>query len=436
MNVLVIGSGGREHALAWKIRQSPRVAKLYCAPGNPGIGEIAELVPVAQGDIEGQLNFARDQHIGLTVVGPEQPLVEGIVDLFEASGLRIFGPTKQAARLEGSKVFAKEFLRKHGIPTAEFRAFGPGQKFDAERYIDESPVPLVVKADGLAAGKGVFVCETKEGALEAVNAMMDQNLFGESGSSVVIEEFLVGEEASVFAISDGTDFLLLPPAQDHKTILDGDRGNNTGGMGAFAPAPAVTPGMLEVIGRTILAPTLRAMRLEGRAFRGCLYAGLMLTETGPKVVEFNCRFGDPETQAVLPLLETDLVELLLESAAGKLSGAPLAIKDAVALCVVIASGGYPDTYETGKAITGLDRASEEDVTVFHAGTRLEKGQLVTAGGRVVGVTAAGPAAAPQAAIDRAYRVVRKITFDGAYYRSDIGRRAVARMNQAPEQETR
>ncbi len=428
MKVLLIGSGGREHALAWKIRQSPLVTKIYCAPGNPGIGEIADLVPIKSAEIDALLRFAVDQGIDLTVVGPEQPLVDGIADAFEEKGLAVFGPSKAAALIEGSKVFAKEFMKNHGIPTAEFRSFDASRRFDAERYIDEMPVPLVIKADGLAGGKGVTVCETKEGALEAIAGMMDMKVFGEAGTTVVIEEFLVGEEASVLAITDGTDFLILPPAQDHKRILDGEQGKNTGGMGAFAPAPAVDVEMLETIKRSIIRPALLGMKKEGRPFRGCLYAGLMITETGPKVVEFNCRFGDPETQVILPLLDSDIVELLMGAAGGTLSGREIRLKESVAVCVIIGSGGYPDRYGTGMPILGLDRAAEEaDVVIFHSGTANDKGEVVTAGGRVVGVTAFGADQTGEGTVDRAYRAVRKITFDGAYYRSDIGRKAVARL---------
>jgi phosphoribosylamine--glycine ligase len=430
MKVLLIGSGGREHALAWKIRQSPLVTKIFCAPGNPGIGEITDLVPIKPAEIEALSKFAREQQIDLTVVGPEQPLVEGIVDEFERQGLPVFGPTKAAAAIEGSKVFAKEFMKRNGIPTAEFRSFTAAERFDAERYVDEMPVPLVIKADGLAAGKGVSVCETKEAALETLDAMMGKKVFGDAGTTVVIEEFLEGEEASVLAITDGTDFVLLPPAQDQKRILDDDQGRNTGGMGAFAPAPVVGGELLERIKRLIIRPTLQAMKQEGRPFKGCLYAGLMITETGPRVVEFNCRFGDPETQVVLPLIDNDLVELMVEAIAGKLSGASVRQKQSVAVCVVLASGGYPGPYEAGKPVVGLDRATEHgDVMVFHAGTTLEKGQVVTSGGRVLGVTAVGPERAPEATVDLAYRAVRKITFDGAYYRSDIGRKAISRLRR-------
>ena len=435
MKILVIGSGGREHALVWKIRQSPLVTKLYCAPGNPGIGEIADCLDIQALDIEGLAKFARLQKIDLTVVGPEQPLVAGIADAFETLGLPIFGPTALAARIEGSKVFAKKFMQQCGIPTAEFRCFGPDQKFEAARYISEIPVPLVIKADGLAAGKGVSVCDTHEEALEMLESMMDKHLFGAAGSNVVIEECLVGEEASVLAITDGIECLLLPPAQDHKRILDNDQGNNTGGMGAFAPAPIVNEEMLERIRREILVPAILGMRKEHRPFRGCLYAGLMITETGPKVIEFNCRFGDPETQAIVPLIEEDLVELMVESATGRISSRALKVKPAVAVCVVLASGGYPDPYETRMPITGFDQAaSEGDVLMFHAGTAISKGQIVTSGGRVLAVTAFGSDRAPEQVVDRAYRAVRKITFDGAYYRSDIGRKALDRLKQMPKQE--
>ena len=350
MNILLIGSGGREHALAWKIRQSLLVTKLYCAPGNAGIGEIAELVPIKATDLDSLVKFAQEKNIDLTVVGPEQPLTEGIIDLFESNGLKIFGPSKAAAEIEGSKIFAKTFMKKHNIPTAEFRTFNASQRFDAERYINEVPVPIVMKADGLAAGKGVSVCETKEQALEVLELMMDKKVFGEAGTNVVIEEFLVGEEASVFAITDGKDFVTLAPAQDHKRILDNDQGKNTGGMGAYAPTPIVDDEMLSKIKRTIIRLTLLGMAKEGRLYKGCLYIGLMITQTGPKVVEFNCRFGDPETQVVVPLLESDLVKLMLDAIDGKISKTKIVMKKQTAVCVVIASRGYPDEYQTGKQI--------------------------------------------------------------------------------------
>ncbi|MGA9363162.1 MAG: phosphoribosylamine--glycine ligase [Bacteroidota bacterium] len=425
MNILIVGSGGREHALAWKLQQSPKVEKLFCAPGNAGIGEVAELVPIKAEDLVGLLKFARTSKIDLTVVGPEVPLTLGIVDLFEKDGMRVFGPTKLAAEIEGSKVFAKQFMRKYKIPTAEFRIFDATQRYDAERYIDEVPAPIVLKADGLAAGKGAVVCETKEKALEVLHEMMVQKVFGEAGERVVIEECMVGEEASLLAVTDGVQFVILPAAQDHKRILDGDRGKNTGGMGAYAPTPFITEKILEKIKRSIIKPTLNGLSKEGRLYRGCLYCGLMFTQTGPKVIEFNCRFGDPETQAILPLLEGDFADLLLASASGTLQNFKAKQRPATAVCVVIASGGYPDKYEVGKEILGLDGlAGFEDVVIFHAGTKRDHGKVVTSGGRVLGVTAIGPGENFEATISRAYQAVTKITFDGAYYRSDIGAKAL------------
>jgi len=430
MNILIIGSGGREHALAWKIRQSPLVSKLYCAPGNAGIAECAELIAIRASDTEGLLEFAKDAGIALTLVGPEAPLTNGLADRFEDAGLKVFGPRRVAAELEGSKAFAKEFMKKYRIPTAEFRTFDATRRFDAERYINEVPVPVVIKADGLAAGKGVSVCETKDQALEVLDALMGKKILGEAGTTIVIEDFLVGEEASVFALTDGRDFVTLPPAQDHKRILDNDQGKNTGGMGAYAPAPVVTEEMLRRVGRDIIRPTILGMARENRTYRGCLYVGLMITETGPKVIEYNCRFGDPETQAVLPLLEDDLVPFLVEAASGKLTRTKIPAGASSAVCVVIASGGYPDEYEVGKPIVGLDALrAEKDVLVFHAGTRSEKGLTLTAGGRVLGITALGPAENLERTIANAYRAVERITFDGAYYRSDIGRKGLERLKQ-------
>jgi phosphoribosylamine--glycine ligase len=430
MRILLVGSGGREHALAWKIRQSPHVTTVFCAPGNPGIEELAELVPIKQNDITALCSFARDNRVDLTVVGPEQPLTEGIVDVFQSSGLTIFGPTKTASELEGSKVFAKQFMQRHAIPTANFRTFTAAERFDAERYVNEVPVPIVLKADGLAAGKGVTICETKEQALAVLDAMVEQRVFGEAGSNLVIEDFLVGEEASVFAISDGKEFVVLPPAQDHKRLLDNDQGKNTGGMGAYAPTPIITPELLTTIERTIIRPTILGMAKERRPYRGCLYVGLMITETGPKVVEYNCRFGDPETQVVLPLIETDIIPLLTEASNGKLTSTRIKLRPHAAVCVVIASGGYPDRYDVGKPIVGLDvAAAMPDVLLFHAGTKREKGFVVTAGGRVLGVSAIGPQDDLEGTINRAYRAVERITFDGAYYRSDIGLKGVKHMNE-------
>ena len=429
MNVLVIGSGGREHAIVWKIRQSPKCEKIYCAPGNAGIAQIAELVPIKANDIDSLLNFASQHAIDLTIVGPEQPLTEGIVDRFEERGLKIFGPTRAASMLEGSKVFAKSFMQRFGIPTSVFKTFGVDQRFDAERFINESPVPIVVKASGLAAGKGVVVCETKEEALNAVTMMVEQKAFGDAGMEIVIEEYLAGEEASIFAISDGKEFVTLTPAQDHKRIFDNDLGKNTGGMGAYAPAPAMNAEVIEAVNQSIITPTLAGMAKEGSPFKGCLYVGLMLTATGPMVIEYNCRFGDPETQAVLPLLADDLLELMAGAADGKLKSTAN-LNAGTAVCVVISSGGYPDKYETGKRIIGLENARcEQDVMVFHAGTRQSGDDIVTDGGRVLGITAIGPSGELEQTVDKAYRAVERITFDGAYYRSDIGRKGIERLRQ-------
>ena len=434
MKILVIGSGGREHALVWKIRQSPLVEKIFCAPGNAGIAGMAVCVPVDAMDLDGLLAFAASEKIDLTVVGPEQPLVQGIVDRFRARGLAVFGPAKAAAELEGSKVFAKQFMLKYGIPTAGFRTFTPSQRHDAERYIGDHPLPVVVKADGLAAGKGVTICGTRDQAIETIRAMMDGKMFGLAGENIVVEEYLEGQEASIFAITDGKDFVILPPAQDHKRILDDDKGKNTGGMGAFAPAPALSPGMLDEISRTIIRPTLRGMAGEGRTYSGCLYVGLMLGTTGPKVVEFNCRFGDPETQVVLPLLEDNFVELLFDAAAGTMHR-NVKFKDRSAVCVVMASGGYPDSYETGKPIAGLRLVEDQkDILIFHSGTKQIQNRMVTAGGRVLGVTAVGGKDDLEGTVGKAYRAVEKITFDGAYYRIDIGKKGIEQLKKLQGEE--
>ncbi len=429
MNILVIGSGGREHALVWKLRQSPTVEALYCAPGNAGIAESAELVSLKPTDLEGLLRFAKQNKIDLTVVGPEQPLVLGIVDLFRNNGLKIFGPSKAAAALEGSKVFAKEFMAKHKIPTARFKSFSKEAQFDAERFIHELATPIVVKADGLAAGKGVLICNTKEIAIEALHDLMVKKTFGSAGEKVVIEEYLVGEEASVFAITDGEKFVTLAPAQDHKRILDNDQGKNTGGMGAYAPAPLVDEKLMRRVVREIITPTLKGMKSEGMPYQGCLYCGLMVTETGPKVIEYNCRFGDPEAQVVIPLIDGDLAQLLVSVAEGKLNADAAKQHPASAVCVVMASRGYPDDYETGKEIRGLDAIKpEEGVVVFHAGTRAEGKKILTSGGRVLGVTAVGYDHDLHDTIQSAYRAVNKIAFDGAYYRSDIGKKGFKKLH--------
>ncbi|MDZ7373455.1 MAG: phosphoribosylamine--glycine ligase [candidate division KSB1 bacterium] len=423
MKVLVIGSGGREHALVWKIAQSPLVDKVYCAPGNAGICQMAECVDLPVSDFDALLRFAQRKRIDLTVVGPEAPLVAGIADLFRAHGLLVFGPDRQAAEIEGSKAFAKYLMDRYGVPTADCVVFSDPE--EALSYAQREPLPMVVKADGLAAGKGSIVCRTRQEAVQAVQQIMVDRIFGEAGSKVVIEEYLEGEEASILAITDGERMVILPPSQDHKPIYDGDKGPNTGGMGAYCPAPVVDRTVLERVRIEILEPTIRGMAQEGRPYRGCLYAGLMITSEGPKVVEFNCRFGDPETQAVLPAIDEDLVPLLQGAAAGNLPTQGVLEAKRWAVCVVMASGGYPGPYEKGKVIHGLDRSFPNDVIIFHAGTRREKDQLLTDGGRVLGVTGLGSSVTE--AIERAYWAVGKIAFDGAYYRKDIGQKAVRRL---------
>ncbi len=425
MNVLVVGSGGREHALVWKLKQSARIERLVCAPGNPGIATLAETAPIAAGDTRGLLEFARVNKMGLTVIGPEQPLAAGIADEFQKAGLRLFGPSRRAAEIEWSKSFAKEFMRRHGIPSAAFRIFGARQKADAVAYLATCPLPVVLKAAGLAAGKGVIVCATADEAQQALAHLTDNAAFGSAGETIVVEEFLEGEEASVFAICDGYQFITLAPAQDHKRALDGDQGMNTGGMGAYAPAPVVSPSVMAQIKKNILEPAIRGMESEGRLYRGCLYAGLMLTPAGPRVIEFNCRFGDPETQVVLPLYEGDLLELLVAACDGMVGRIEQPSPPAgSAVCVVMASEGYPEAYETGKTIEGLGLLTDETI-VFHAGTRRQPdGSLVTAGGRVLGVTAVRGEGPIAATIDAAYAAVDKITFDGMHFRRDIARRAL------------
>ncbi len=420
MQVLVIGGGGREHALVWKIKQSPRVEKIFCAPGNAGTAEIAENIPIAADDIKGLLKFALQKEIGLTVVGPEQPLVKGIVDRFEEKGLRIFGPNARAAELEGSKSFSKDIMKKYGLPTAEYKTFNSAS--NAAKYIENKNCPLVVKADGLAAGKGVLLCQTVDEALAAVDSIMGKRSFGEAGDQIVVEEFLEGEEVSVLAFSDGQTVLLMDSAQDHKAAYDGDKGPNTGGMGAYSPAPIFTETMRQTVRDKIILPMIRAMQQEGRSYKGILYAGLMLTETGPQILEFNARFGDPETQPLLVRMDSDIIPIFEACIDGTLDKCPLQWKNESSVCVVMAAKGYPDSYEKGKTISGLKDANAlPGVVVFHAGTREQNGEVLTHGGRVLGVTATGKNTA--SAVARAYEAVDKIKWEGIHYRKDIAHRA-------------
>jgi phosphoribosylamine---glycine ligase len=414
MKILVIGSGGREHALVWKLKQNPRVTQVFCAPGNGGISLDAICVPIKIAEHTALIEFARKERIALSVVGPDDALAAGLVDDFQKAGLRIFGPAQRAAQLESSKVFAKDFMVRHGIPCARSASFE--DSFEAQRYAQKIQAPMVIKADGLALGKGVLICKSQWQAALAIHQIMDQRLFGNAGSRVVIEEFLEGEECSIHALVDGRSYLLFPGAQDHKRALDGDEGLNTGGMGTFSPpSHLLTPELEQRIRAEVLDRFIAGLEKDGLDFRGMLFPGLMMTKDGPKVLEFNCRFGDPETQVLLTRLDTDLLELLEATIDRQLAASTARWKSEAAVCVVMASGGYPGKYATGKMIEGLDRVN--NATVFHAGTRLENGQTVTAGGRVLGVTALGPTLA--AARDFAYAAVSQIHFEGAHFRRDI-----------------
>jgi len=421
MKVLVVGGGGREHALVWKIAQSPKVAKIYAAPGNAGIAQFAECVPIKAEDIPGLLAFAKSKDVDLTIIGPEGPLSMGIVDEFAKVGLRAFGPSANAAEIEASKRFSKDLMKKYHIPTAEYDVFT--DRASAEAYVRQKGAPIVVKANGLAAGKGVVVAETVDEALKALNMIMADKAFGAAGDQVVIEECLKGEEASFMAFSDGKTVVPMASSQDHKRVYDSDKGPNTGGMGAYSPAPVVTKKLERKVMDTIMIPTIQAMKKEGRLFKGVLYAGLMIHGDEAKVLEFNARFGDPETQPIMARLGTDLIEIIEAILDGVLAKIDIVWKPDSAVCVVMASGGYPGHYEKGKVITGLETAAkQEGVVVFHAGTAFKDGAVVTDGGRVLGVTGMGPVVA--AAIDHAYAAVREISFDGAHYRRDIGARAL------------
>jgi phosphoribosylamine--glycine ligase len=421
VKVLLVGSGGREHALAWKLKQSPLLRELHCAPGNAGIAQLATCHGVSAEDVPGLLALARRLALDLTVVGPEAPLVAGIVDEFAANGLRAFGPTKAAAALEGSKSFCRELLERHNLPSAKYAVFT--EPDSALRYVREQGAPIVVKADGLAAGKGAIVCASVEQAEAAVRRILVDRAFGDAGDRLVVEECLQGPELSLIAFSDGETVSPMVPSQDHKRIGEGDTGPNTGGMGCYSPVPVVTPEVFQQAVEQVLKPTVAAMAAEGRLYKGVLYAGLMLTDTGPRVLEFNARFGDPETQVILPRLESDLLEIMLAVVDGKLDSVSPKWSERVAVCVVVASGGYPGSYEKGKPIGGLDEAEKlDDVTVFHAGTAQRDGRVVSAGGRVLGVTALGDDF--PAAVRRAYEGVDRISFEGAYCRRDIARRAL------------
>ena len=421
LRILVVGSGGREHSLAWKLAQSPRAARIFCAPGNAGMAQQATCVPISASDLLALADFAETERIDLTVIGPELPLAQGLTDLLQSRGLRVFGPSRAAALLESSKIWCKEILARYDIPSGCFASFDQPQ--EALTYVEMQAPPIVVKTDGLAAGKGVTIAQSVAEAQSAIQEAMVRGAFGDSGKRVLIEEYLEGPEISMMALCDGERLYPLPPSQDHKRIYDNDQGPNTGGMGAYSPVPALTEDLRREAMGTILEPTVRAMQAEGRPYVGCLYAGLILTDSGLKVLEFNCRFGDPETQVVLPRLGVDLVDLLDAAAQGALPEAGDGSAADAAVCVVMASGGYPGEYASGKLIRGLeDAANTPNVAVFHAGTKQTDEGIVTAGGRVLGVTGTGDTVA--GAIAAAYEGVSKIRFEGAHWRTDIGRRAL------------
>lgn len=427
MKILVIGSGGREHALVWKLAQSPRVETLYCAPGNPGMSRLARCVPIKTDDLDELLEFAKRKVIDLTMVGPELPLTMGIVDRFKEAGLRIIGPSRGAAELEASKAFSKSFMERHHIPTAHARTFDEPES--AIRYIKEHGAPIVVKVDGLAAGKGVIMAQDETEAIQAVDLILRRKKFGEAGNRVLLEDLLQGEEATFLVFTDGKTVIPMVTSQDHKRIYDQDQGPNTGGMGAYSPAPVLTEALQLQVLREIVRPTVDGLAREGRPFQGILYVGLMLTRNGPKVLEYNARFGDPETQVILTRLETDLVDIFEALESGRLDQIEVRWSPKVSVCVVLTAKGYPATYETGRPIAGIDQAeSKEGVVVFHAGTFLRDGELVTAGGRVLGVTATGNDF--QQARDRAYEAVSRIRFEGMHCRMDIALKGLKTMEKS------
>ncbi len=419
MKVLVVGGGGREHAIIWKISQSPKVSKIYCAPGNGGISSIAECIDISATDIPGMVEFAKKRDIDLTIVAPDDPLAMGMVDALQAEGLRAFGPTKDAAIIEGSKIFAKKLMEKYHIPTASYCVFDDYNR--ALEYLGRAQYPMVLKADGLALGKGVVIAKDIQQAQKTIYSMMVNKVFGNAGSKVIMEEYMIGPEVSVLAFTDGKTIIPMVSSQDHKRAYDGDQGPNTGGMGAFSPSRVYTPTIAKLVKDTIIIPTIHAMAEEGRPFKGVLYFGLMLTEDGPKVLEYNARFGDPETQVILPRLKTDLIDIFEAIIDEKLDKMDIKWDDNAAVCVILASGGYPKSYQKGYKITGIDRVlMESNVVLFHSGTKKVDGEYYTNGGRVMGVTAV--AKNLDEAIENAYQQVRKIRFKDVFYRKDIGKK--------------
>ena len=419
MKILIVGGGGREHAIALKLRENPEVEEIFAAPGNGGMAAFCTLAPIKAPDVEGMVAFAREKNIDFAEVAPDDPLVLGMADAMEAAGIPAFGPSKAAAAIEGSKVFSKGLMKKYGIPTARYEVFD-SEEAAAEYVRAQNSYPTVIKADGLALGKGVIIAEDEKTALEAIHSIMGDRIFGASGSRIVVEEFLEGPEVSVLSFTDGKTLVPMVSSKDHKRALDDDKGLNTGGMGTIAPNPFYTPEIAEWCMKEIFLPTMAAMNAEGRTFKGCLYFGLMLTKNGPKVIEYNCRFGDPETQVVLPLLKTDLLTIFQAVRDGRLAEVPVEFSDGAAACVILASGGYPQKYQTGFEIHGLDEMGQAPgVTVYHAGTRLEDGKFRTSGGRVLGVTAVGGDLSE--ALAKSYAAAEKIVFEGVHYRKDIGK---------------
>ncbi len=427
MNVLLIGGGGREHALAYALYHSNSLDKLFCFPGNPGIFQYAEYADIELKAVETVINFCKSNSISLVVVGPEQPLADGLSDILNHAGIKVFGPSKLASRLESSKTFAKRFMQRHSIPTAGFASFSKEERDLARDYLKNAKLPVVLKADGLAAGKGVVVAETHQEALETIDAIFG-GIFKSAGDSIVVEEYLEGEEASILAVSDGKDFITLASSQDHKRIFDGDKGKNTGGMGAYAPAPIITSGLRLKIEHLIIKPTIEGAINEGFPFVGCLYAGLMIKNGEPFVIEFNVRFGDPETQAVLPLFKGDFAGLLYSAAIGKLDSSKVEnIQSGASCCVVLASEGYPDKYDSHFEISGIAEAEEQGALVFHAGTKAEMEHLFSAGGRVLAVTAIDENI--ESAVAKAYKYVEIIDFQNKYYRNDIGKKGIDKLRK-------
>jgi phosphoribosylamine---glycine ligase len=423
MNVLVLGSGGREHALAWKISESKSLDKLFISPGNPGTASIGENVHIDK-DHKSIADFCREHSVDLVIIGPEQPLVEGLADYLRLNDIKVFGPDKKAAEIEGYKSFAKELMTRYSVPTAAYKEFDSLQVEDAISYLKRSAYPAVIKADGLAAGKGVVICRDFNEAQNTIKEILTDKIFGDAGNKVIIEEFLEGEEASILAVTDGDEFVLLPSSQDHKRIGENDTGKNTGGMGAYSPAPVITDEVLQRVKDEIISPVIEGMKTEGRKFSGCLYAGLMITKEGPKVVEFNCRFGDPETQAVMPLIKGDFLSLLYSAASGKLNKDAVNFSDGTAVCVVAVSGGYPGSYKKGFEIKGLEDIDSPQLVIFHAGTAAKDDKILTSGGRVIGVTAVLEENDLQKARTLAYGALNRISFEGMYYRRDIGMKAL------------